>query len=87
MSALTHPRAVRALATLLVAFTLAACNDKSDDGAATGDTSGVSAIPSGTPAGESARAAPDMVGASPSDSTRLDSIRKDSVRRAGAQKP
>ena len=82
MSTLAHPRAVRALATLLVAFTLAACNDKSDDGAATGDTSGVTAIPSGTNAGDSARAQSDLVGASPADSSRLDSMaRKDSAKK------
>ena len=79
--------APRALATLLVAFTLAACNDKSDDGAATGDTSGVSAIPSGTPAGDSARAATDLVGASPADSSRLDSMARDSARRNPTRRP
>ena len=82
MSTLMHPRALRALATLLVAFTLAACNDKSDDGAATGDTAGVTAVPSGTPAGDSARAAPDLMGASPADTARMDSLaKKDSAKK------
>ena len=71
----------------IAALTLAACNDRSDDGAATGDTSGVSAIPSGTPAGESARAAPDLVGASPADSSRLDSMARDSARRDTTRRP
>ena len=67
---------------------LGACNDKQDDGAFTGDTSGVNAIGSGTNAGDSARAAPDLTGVAPADSSKLDSIaRGDTARRDTTRKP